>query len=198
MQSWRATRGPPCLPILTFYFVLDWICDRRGALFVMFILGIPSEFPCDLDWLLKLQALSTASFLGISHFIPWHLTLRHRSEFSEIAAERKQGGGVWASSLNSSTIHFSALTCMLYLKKPYSTPVCHTASSQGLFCARVIEELLKKEFFGVFTVTKRASSFHLLVPQLVICLVSHSASWDPLGDGSEFVVFSQKWAPAEL
>lgn len=67
------------------------------------------EFPCDLDWLLKLQAFSTLSFLGISHFIPWHLTLGHCSEFSEIAVEGKQDSSVWASLLNFSEIHMNTL-----------------------------------------------------------------------------------------
>lgn len=75
------------------------VCDVHSG-------NIQQVSPCDLDWLLKLQALSTASFLKKSHFIPWHLTLRHRSEFSEIAVERKQGDGVWASLLNSPEIHF--------------------------------------------------------------------------------------------
>lgn len=90
-----------CPPVLTFYFGLDWIYGHCASQFVMLILGIPSEFPCDLDWLLKLQSLSSASFLGISHFIPWHLTLRHCSRFSEIAAEGKQGDGDWAFFLTS-------------------------------------------------------------------------------------------------
>lgn len=75
----------PCLPVLTFYLVLGSIYDCSGALFLMLILGKPSELPCDLDWPLKVKALSAASLLRISHFIPWHLTLRHHSQFSEIA-----------------------------------------------------------------------------------------------------------------
>lgn len=75
----------PCLPVLTFYLVSGWIYDRGGALFLMLILGEPSGLPCDLDWPLKVKALSATSFLRISHFIPWHLTLRHHSQFSEIA-----------------------------------------------------------------------------------------------------------------
>lgn len=75
------------------------VCDAHS--------GNASKFPCYVDWLLKTSSfLQAASLLGISHFIPWHLTFRHSSEFPEIAAERKQSdGGVIASLLNSATIH---------------------------------------------------------------------------------------------
>lgn len=48
------------------------------------------------SWLAVETSIPFASILGISHFIPWHLTLRLRGEFSEIAAEEISKLSNWA------------------------------------------------------------------------------------------------------
>lgn len=80
MQNWPTACNLPPSPDILFGDEIEFttICGS-----VIIVRATPSIHPCDLDWLLK--ALSTASFLVISYFIPWQLTLRHQPEFPEIA-----------------------------------------------------------------------------------------------------------------
>lgn len=67
-----------------------------------------------------------------------------------------------------------------------------STASQKLFCVKVIGLIVL-----VYPLPPQtALSCCPLVPQLVICFVSHNALWDVLGDESEFVIFSQRLAVA--
>lgn len=62
------------LPLLTFSSKRDWIYNQCGTVCEVYS-GHIEQVPRDLDWLLKVKALSTAFFLRISHPCPpdtWH------------------------------------------------------------------------------------------------------------------------------
>lgn len=74
----RAGKSPVVsLAYLSWHFIfgLDWIYDHCDGLFVMLILGMPSKFPCDVDWLLKTSSslqLPSSSGYHTSSPDTWH------------------------------------------------------------------------------------------------------------------------------